>query len=137
MRGAVLAIVATLGLAAGWAFAQGGSEVLDFSSEVKKGDQRAGFTLKQMVKTPTYTAGAIAVKEEIKMHRHKDGSHVLYIVSGRGTATLDGKSVSLKPGTVVHIPKGSTHNIKAEGGEMQILDFAQPPFDPAQMEWIK
>jgi len=113
------------------------SEVFDFSDEVKKGDQRAGFTLKQMVKTPGYTAGAIAVKEEIKMHRHKDGNHVIYIISGKGTAILDGKAIALKPGTVVHIPKGSSHNIKAEGGELTILDFAQPPFDPAKMEWIK
>jgi quercetin dioxygenase-like cupin family protein len=90
-----------------------------------------------MVKTPQYTAGAIAVKEEIKMHRHKDGNHVIYIVSGRGSATLDGKPVVLKPGTVVHIPKGVAHNVKAEGGELLIMDFAQPPFDPAQMEWIR
>jgi quercetin dioxygenase-like cupin family protein len=137
MKQAALAAVAALSLVAGGAFAQGSSEVFDFNNEVMKGDQRAGFTLKQMVKTPNYTAGAIAVKEEIKMHRHQDGSHVIYIVSGRGTAILDGKAITLKPGTVVHIPKGSSHNIKAEGGEMQILDFAQPPFDPAKMEWIK
>jgi quercetin dioxygenase-like cupin family protein len=137
MKRTALAIVTAVGLAGSWAFALGGSEVFIFSDEVKKGDQRAGFTLKQIVKTPGYTAGAIAVKEEIKMHRHQDGNHVIYIVSGRGTAILDGKAISLKPGTVMHIPKGSSHNIKAEGGEMQILDFAQPPFDPAKMEWIK
>ena len=135
MKRIMLAVLAALSLVAGSAFAQ--SQIFEFSDEVKKGDQRAGFTLKQMVKTPTYTTGAIAVKEEIKMHRHKDGNHVLYIVNGRGTAILDGKPIALKPGTVVHIPKGSSHNIKAEGGEMLILDFAQPPFDPAQMEWIK
>jgi quercetin dioxygenase-like cupin family protein len=132
----LLAVVVGMSLPAAFAFA-GGSEVFDFNEEVKRGDQRAGFTLKQMVKTPNYTAGAIAVKEEIKMHRHKDGNHVIYIVGGRGTAILDGKAITLKPGAVVHIPKGSAHNIKAEGGEMMILDFAQPPFDPAQMEWIK
>jgi len=135
MKRMALAIVMGISLAAGAAFA--GGETFDFSDEVKKGDQRAGFTLKQIVKTPNYTAGAIAVKEEIKMHRHKDGNHVIYIVSGRGTAILDGKAIALKPGTVVHIPKGSAHNIKAEAGELTILDFAQPPFDPAQMEWIK
>ena len=131
----IMVVAALLSLAAGPAFAQ--SETFDFSDEVKKGDQRTGFTLKQMVKTPNYTAGAIAVKEEIKMHRHQDGNHVIYIVSGRGTAILDGKAITLKPGAVVHIPKGSSHNIKAEGGEMMILDFAHPPFDPAKMEWIK
>ncbi len=123
-------------LAAGLALA-GSSEVFNFSDEVAKGDQKAGFTLKQMVKTPEYTAGAISVKDEIKMHVHRDGNHVIYIVSGSGTAVLDGKPVTLKPGMILHIPKGSTHNIKAEGGELTILDFAHPPFDPAKMEWIK
>jgi len=136
MKRMMLAALVGIGLVAGSALAQM-SGVFDFAEEVKKGEQRAGFTLKQMVKTPAYTAGAIAVKAEIKMHRHKDGSHVIYIVSGRGTATIDGKPIALNPGIVVHIPKGSTYNIKAEGGEMMILDFAHPPFDPAQMEWIE
>ena len=112
------------------------SAVFGFSEEVVKGVQREGFTIMQMVKTPEYTASAIAVKPEIKMHSHPDGNHVIYIVNGSGTGILDGKSYALKPGTIVHIPKGSIHNIKAEGGEMQILDFARPPFDPAKIEWI-
>ena len=132
----VMASVAGIMLAVGPAFAVS-SEVFNFSDEVAKGDQKAGFTLKQMVKTPEYTAGAISVKDEIKMHLHKDGNHVIYIVSGSGAAILDGKPVTLKPGMILHIPKGSTHNIKAEGGDLTILDFAHPPFDPAKMEWIK
>lgn len=132
----VMTAAAWMILAAGSAFAAS-SEVFNFSDEVAKGDQKAGFTLKQMVKTPEYTAGAISVKDEIKMHVHRDGNHVIYIVSGGGTATLDGKPVTLKPGMILHIPKGSTHNIKAEGGELTIMDFAHPPFDPAKMEWIK
>jgi quercetin dioxygenase-like cupin family protein len=113
------------------------SQVFDFTKEAAKGDPRTGFTLKQMVQTPEYTAGAIVVKERIPMHRHKDGNHVIYVVKGSGSATLDGKEIKLDPGTVVHIPKGSTHDIRARGGEMHIIDFAHPPFDPAQMEWIK
>jgi quercetin dioxygenase-like cupin family protein len=132
----VMALGAGLSLAGGMAVAAD-SQVLDFQEQVKKGDQRPGFTLQQMVKTPDYTVGAIAVKDEIKMHRHLDGNHVVYIVSGQGTATVDGKQVALKPGTVIHIPKGVTHNIKAEGGELTLLDFAQPPFDPNKMEWAK
>jgi len=136
MKQIVLVILMGMILMAGSAFAAQ-SETFDFNEEVKKGEQRTGFTLKQMVKTAEYTTGAIAVKEEIKMHRHLDGNHVIYIVSGRGSATLDGKSITLKPGMVIHIPKGSTHNIKAEGGEMTILDFAHPLFAPTKMEWIR
>jgi quercetin dioxygenase-like cupin family protein len=132
----MLAALVAIGLLSGSALAQR-SEVFDFADEVKKGEPRAGFTIKEMIKTPSYTVGAIAVKKAIKTHRHKDGSHVIYIVSGRGTAILDGKPIALNPGTVVHIPKGSPFSINAEDGEMTILDFAHPPFDPAQLEWIE
>jgi quercetin dioxygenase-like cupin family protein len=131
-----IVIVAGLTLTAGAAWAAEG-QVLEFQEQVKKGDAREGFTFQPMVKTPDYTVGAIAVKDEIKMHRHNDGNHVVYIVSGQGTATLDGNQVSVKPGTVLHIPKGVVHNIKAEGGELMLLDMAQPPFDPSKMEWVK
>ena len=75
---------------------------------------------------------AVAVNDEIPTHRHEDGSHVLYIVSGRGTASVEGKPVALKPGVIVHIPKGITHSIKAEGGKLTFVDFVQHAFDPNQ-----
>jgi len=109
-------------LGAGSALA--GGEVFEFSEEVTKGYERPAFRAKELVRTPEYTVAAIAVKEEIKMHQHPDASHVLYIVSGHGVMTLDGKPITLKPGMVVHIPKGVLHNVKAEGGEVMVLDFS-------------
>jgi mannose-6-phosphate isomerase-like protein (cupin superfamily) len=109
----------------------------EFSHEVKQGEQRPGFTNKVMVKTATFTVGAVAVKEEIKPHRHQDGAHVLYIVSGGGTMTRGDQTITLKPGMIVHVPVGVAHGIKAEGGELTLVDFAQPPFDPHQMEWLQ
>src|SRR5215813_3254671 len=70
-------------------------ESFDFQEQVKKGEQRAGFTLQQMVKTPDYTVGAVAVQDEIKMHIHRDGDHNLYIVSGQGSATVGDKQIPL------------------------------------------
>jgi hypothetical protein len=37
---------------------------------------------------------------------------------------------------IVHVPVGLPHSIKAVGGELTLVDFAQPPFDPNQMEWL-
>lgn len=51
--------------------------------------------------------------------------------------THGGQMITLKPGMIVHVPVGVPHGIKAEGGELTFVDFAQPPFDPNQMEWIK
>jgi quercetin dioxygenase-like cupin family protein len=131
----VLTAVVGISLMMGSAFAE--DHAFNFNDEVKKGEERAGFTLKVLVKEPTYTVGAVAVKDEIKAHRHKDGDHVLYIVSGQGTMTHGTQTIALKPGMVVHVPKGEAHAIKAQGGELALLDFAQPPFKPDQMEWIK
>jgi quercetin dioxygenase-like cupin family protein len=124
-----------IGLMAGSACAE--DHAFNFNDEVKKGEARAGFTLQVLVKEPTYTVGAVAVKDEIKAHRHKDGDHVLYIVSGQGSMTHGTQTIALTPGLVVHVPKGEVHAIKAQGGELTLMDFAQPPFKPDQMEWVQ
>ena len=131
----VLTAAMGISLMAGSAFAE--DHAFNFNDEVKKGEERPGFTLKVLVKEPTYTVGAVAVKDEIKAHRHNDGDHVLYIVSGQGAMTHGNQTITLKPGMVVHVPKGEVHAIKAQGGELTLLDFAQPPFKPDQMEWVK
>jgi quercetin dioxygenase-like cupin family protein len=131
----VWAVVMAIGLVVGAASAQ--DHAFNFSDEVKKGEERPGFTNQVLVKAPTYTVGAVAVKDGIKAHRHKDGDHVIYIVSGQGVMTHGDQTITLKPGMVVHVPKGVVHSLKAQGGELTLLDFAQPPFNPDQMEWVK
>jgi quercetin dioxygenase-like cupin family protein len=130
-----LAVIMGMSLGAGSVYAE--NHAFEFSDEVKKGEQRPGFTNKVMVKTATFTVGALAVKDEIKPHRHADGAHVIYIVSGGATMTHGEKTITLKPGMIVHVPSGVAHSIKATGGELTLVDFAQPPFDPNKMEWIK
>ena len=128
-------MVMAMSLMAGSTLAQ--DHAYNFNEEVKKGEERQGFTLKVLVKEPTYTVGAVAVKDEIKAHIHKDGDHVIYIVNGQGSMTHGTQTIALKPGMVVHIPNGEVHSIKAQGSELTLLDFAQPPFKPDQMEWVK
>jgi len=130
-----LAVLLGISLVAGPAYAE--NHAFEFSNEVKQGEPRQGFTNKVMVKTATFTVGAVAVQEEIKPHRHHDGAHVLYVVSGGGTMTHGDQTSTLKPGMIVHVPAGVVHGIKTEGKELTFVDFAQPPFDPNKMEWIK
>jgi mannose-6-phosphate isomerase-like protein (cupin superfamily) len=80
-----LAVLMGMSLIAGSVYAE--NQASQFSNEVKQGEQRPGFTNEVMAKTATFTVGAVAVKEEIKPHRHHDGAHVLYVVSGGGTMT--------------------------------------------------
>jgi mannose-6-phosphate isomerase-like protein (cupin superfamily) len=122
MKQMILVAFALMSLTAGWAWAEG--EVFDLSDELSKGYERPALRAKEILKTPEFTLAALVVKEEIKTHRHQDASHVLYIVSGHGMVTIDDKPVVLKPGTIVHIPKGVPHSIKAEEGEVTFLDFS-------------
>jgi quercetin dioxygenase-like cupin family protein len=89
----VLIVLIRLSVVVGRAWAE--DNVFNFNDEVKKGEQRAGFTNQVLVKTSSYTVGAVAVKDEIKPHRHNDGEHVLYIVSGGGTMTHGDKTITL------------------------------------------
>ncbi|RIH89592.1 cupin domain-containing protein [Calidithermus roseus] len=131
-----IAVLLGMVLVAGLILAQTQSYTFEFSEEVKKAEQRQGFNNRVMIKTPTFSVSAFAVKDEIKLHRHPDGDHVLYIVSGRGTLVHGEMTIPLKGGIVVHIPKGITHSIKAGGEELTFVDFAQPPFDPGKTEWV-
>jgi quercetin dioxygenase-like cupin family protein len=128
-----LALIVGMSLLARPAFA-GEAEVFDVGKELSSAGQGRRAVSLSLIKTPEYTVNAVAVRDGIPMHRHEDGSHVLYIVSGRGTATLDGKPVALEPGIVVHIPRGVNHSIKVEGGRMTFVDFVQHAFDSTQAE---
>ncbi len=50
----------------------------------------------------------------------QDGDCVISIVSGQGTATIDGQQVPFKPGTVLYIPNGKPYSIEAEGGDLTL-----------------
>lgn len=115
---------------------QGGGSTYVFSEEVVKGEERGGFVFRMMVRTPTFSAGAVAARD-IRAHRHSDGDHVLYMVSGRGSINLDGRTVGLRPGLLLYVPKGVIHAVKATTPTLQFVDFAQPPFDPAKIEWMQ
>jgi quercetin dioxygenase-like cupin family protein len=133
MKLIALALVMGIALLVEPTFA-GDAEVFDFKSEAAKTDKGTGAASRYLIRRPEYTVSALVVREEIPTHQHDDGSHVLYIVSGQGTATIEGKPVTLKPGLVVHIPQGVVHSIKARGGPLRMVDFVQHAHDPSQAE---
>jgi quercetin dioxygenase-like cupin family protein len=126
-------LVAVASLVAGPALAAEG-EVFDLAGALGKADRQRPAVNRFLVRASEYTVSAVAVNDEIPTHRHEDGNHVLYIVSGRGTATVDGKAIALKPGLLLHIPKGVTHSIRAQGGQMTFVDFIQHAADPGAAE---
>lgn len=113
-----------------------GGSISAFSEEVTQGEERGGFTFRMVVKGSAFTVGAVAASD-IRAHRHSDGDHVLYIVSGRGVITLDGQTADLRPGLIVYVPRGVVHSVRKTTPSLQFIDFAQPAFSPANVEWIR
>jgi mannose-6-phosphate isomerase-like protein (cupin superfamily) len=56
----------------------------------------------------------------IGLHEQKE-DEIYYVLSGRGTMTLDGKSVDITPGTAVLTRTGSSHSLKQTGNEDLVI----------------
>src|SRR5215204_4816072 len=50
-------------------------------------------------------------------HHLQKEDEIYYVLSGRGTMTLDGKTVDITPGTAVLTRPGSSHSLKQVGSE--------------------
>jgi mannose-6-phosphate isomerase-like protein (cupin superfamily) len=110
----VLAAVLGIGLMAGSACAE--DHAFNFNDEIKKGEGARRLHPAGVGQGTHLHRGAVAVTDEIKAQRHKDGDHVLYIVSGQGAMAHGNETIALKRGMVVHVPKAEVHAIKAQGG---------------------
>ena len=61
-------------------------------------------------------------------NRHRGADQWLFVVSGRGAATINGRRVALREGSLVLIEKGDTHEIRNTGRALlRTLNLYVPP----------
>src|SRR5687768_3214510 len=61
-------------------------------------------------------------------NRHRGADQWLYVLSGRGIATLGGRKHQIKAGTLVLIERGTTHEIRNTGRTaLKTLNVYVPP----------
>src|SRR5437868_10579229 len=61
-------------------------------------------------------------------NRHRGADQWLFVVSGTGTAVVNGKRYPLRAGTLVLIERGDTHEIRNTGrGPLRTLNVYVPP----------
>jgi mannose-6-phosphate isomerase-like protein (cupin superfamily) len=61
-------------------------------------------------------------------NRHRGADQWLYVVSGTGRATINGKSYRLRAGSLLLIERGDTHEIRNAGrAALRTLNFYVPP----------
>ena len=64
----------------------------------------------------------------VPVHHHALAEQVIFFLSGRGKASLDGNGIDAIPGTTIHIPKGVKHGIENTGEEpLSFLETTSPP----------
>jgi mannose-6-phosphate isomerase-like protein (cupin superfamily) len=61
-------------------------------------------------------------------NRHRGADQWLYVVSGSGTAIVNGKRYPLRPGSLMLIERGDRHEIRGSGPRpLRTLNFYVPP----------
>ena len=57
----------------------------------------------------------------VKYHRHDHTDEVFDVIEGEGTFLIDGGEILGKPGTVLYVPAGVEHGLRADGTEQWLV----------------
>ncbi|MEO3944650.1 cupin domain-containing protein [Gorillibacterium sp. CAU 1737] len=68
--------------------------------------------------------------ESLLEHVHDYGEEAFYVVSGMGTAYLEGKAIELSPDVSVLVRKGLRHRMENTGSDALVILFATAPLAP-------
>ena len=61
-------------------------------------------------------------------NRHRGADQWLYVVSGSGSAIIEGVQRPLRPGSLLVIERGEAHEIRCTGNEpLRTVNFYSPP----------
>ena len=63
---------------------------------------------------------------------HKVAEEFYFVLSGGGTAILDGEPYTLKPGDFLRLPPGTRHSFVTEGEALEMLDIHVPGCRPTK-----
>lgn len=55
------------------------------------------------------------------MHLHETSSEIIYVLSGRGKAIIEGKEEVLEPGVCHYCKKGQSHSVINDGDENLVM----------------
>jgi len=87
----------------------------ELKSMVQSGDE---ISFKELVDRGSFKAGLIRFKRkqvlDDKYILHKRDDVLCYIISGHGILRVDDESKEVRPGSIIHIPYGNSHDFVAD-----------------------
>ncbi len=70
-------------------------------------------------------------------HQHTNADEIQIVLEGTGTGWLGDKQIDMKPGTLVIIPRGTTHaGIVDTSGRLKFISIKSPPQDPTDVHQV-
>ena len=69
-------------------------------------------------------------------HQHYTVDEIQIVLEGTGTEWLGDKQVALKPGTMLIIPRNTTHGGLVDLGHLKFVAIKTPPQDPSDIHFV-
>ena len=72
----------------------------------------------------------IFIKKEVKAHKHVTHSEHVYVLEGEGEMMIGDKTLKVKKGDMIFIPKRTAHSLKVTSSTpMKVISVQAPLFD--------
>lgn len=79
----------------------------------------------------------VAPDQRLSLQRHHARAEFWRVLSGSGTAQVDGAEHPLSPGVDVWIPQGAAHRLSAGSDGIEVLEIALGQFDENDIERLE
>lgn len=102
-------------------------------SEVKPKESSCGL-LKELYSSENLSISHIVVLKEGEKHMHEKMEEVYYVEKGEGEVVIGNKTLYIKKGDTIPIPKNTWHYLKKTGKEsLEVLVITHPRYDPEDL----
>jgi len=75
----------------------------------------------------------VVVTGDAKPHLHRKMEEVYYVTKGQGQVVIGDKTLEIREGDTIPIPKDTVHYLRQTAGPLEILAITHPKFDPSDM----
>jgi mannose-6-phosphate isomerase-like protein (cupin superfamily) len=104
----------------------------DEGKHIIMGRSKAQMTIKisradHGIETTSFCTEDVVPGRKMPIHKHLSNDEVVFIQSGIGKFTLDEKTIDVKTGTVVFVPRGVWHGLENSGTENIRMVFLYTP----------
>lgn len=71
----------------------------------------------------------IWVKKEVKPHKHINHAEHVQVLEGEGIMKVGDKTINVKPGMLIFIPKNTVHSVKVTSNvALKVISYQAPEF---------